>query len=143
LFLERDKLGLRAAAVQIPIGLEAKHSGVVDIIDRKALYFLGSHGQRVSEEEVPDNLVAEMEDKRQELLEQLAEVDEILMEKLLTETPPTPEEIRAAIRRATIQLKFVPVFMGAAFKNKGVQPLLDGVCSYLPDPTEVYSSFTS
>jgi elongation factor G len=129
-------LRLPAAAVQIPIGLESELEGVVDIIERKAIYFLGEKGQEVVRKEVPENLKAQCEEKRREMIEKLADVDDIIAEKFLLEEEPTVEEIRAAIRRQTIARKFVPVHMGSAYKNKGVQALLDGVNNYLPSPDE-------
>ncbi|GIL60182.1 hypothetical protein Vafri_14810, partial [Volvox africanus] len=135
--MARDKLKLNVAAVQIPIGLEDQHSGVVDLVARKAYYFEGPKGDQVVEGPVPERLVEEMEARRLELLEKVSEVDDPLAEKFLAEEPVGAEELRAAIRRATLALKFQPVFLGSAFKNKGVQLLLDGVLDYLPCPTEV------
>ncbi|GIL82330.1 hypothetical protein Vretimale_11788 [Volvox reticuliferus] len=135
--MARDKLKLNVAAVQIPIGLEDQHLGVVDLVARKAFYFEGPKGDKVIEGPVPERLIEEMEARRLELLEKVSEVDDALAEKFLAEEPVGAEELRAAIRRATLELRFQPVFMGSAFKNKGVQPLLDGVLDYLPCPTEV------
>ena len=78
-----------------------------------------------------------MNEKRQEMIAHLADADDEIAELFLSEKEPTPEQLKAAIRRATVALKFSPVFMGSAYKNKGVQPLLDGVCSYLPNPADV------
>ncbi len=133
----REKLFLNAAAVQIPIGLEDKHIGMVDLVRMKAYYFDGDNGEFVREEEVPAELKAQADEKRSELISKLADVDDQIGEKFLMEEPITAEFLTAGIRRATISLKFVPVFMGSAYKNKGVQPLLDGVAAYLPCPTEV------
>ena len=132
----RKILRHNAAAVQIPIGLEGEHSGVVDVIRMRALYFQGEKGDDVTEAEVPAHMAAQAAEKRKELIAAVAEVDEELAELWLSEEDPTVEQLKAAIRRQTIALKFVPVFMGSAFKNKGVQPLLDGVGDYLPSPPE-------
>jgi len=133
----RDTLGLNAAAVQIPIGAEAQFEGVVDLLEMKALYFDGPKGEVVREEPVPKDLEALAEEKRSLLLETIADIDEEVGELFLMEEEVDVPTLKAAIRRQTIALKFVPVFMGSAFKNKGVQPALDGVNDYLPDPTQV------
>ena len=132
----RDQLKLNAAAVQIPMGLENEHYGVVDIIHEKAYTFAGDRGEVVEEGEIPDEFKDLMEEKRMELLEKLADVDDDIAELFLMEETPDTETLKAAIRKATIACKFVPVFMGSAFKNKGVQVLLDGVVDYLPEPFE-------
>lgn len=132
----RDELKLPATAVQIPIGLEENHKGVVDIIRKKALYFLGDSGDEVVEEEVPAELMEKCEQARMELVERLADIDEEIAEIFLSDEMPSPEVISAAIRRQTLARKFVPVFMGSAYKNKGVQALLDGVVAYLPNPED-------
>lgn len=133
----REKLFLNAAAVQIPIGLEDQHKGVVDLVRMKAYYFDGDNGEHIREEEIPADCAELAKEKREELISKLADVDEELGEKFLMEEEITEKLLNAAIRRQTILLKFVPVFMGSAFKNKGVQPLLDGVAAYLPSPPEV------
>jgi elongation factor G len=133
----REKLFLNAAAVQIPIGLEDQHSGEIDLVRMKAYYFDGDNGEFLREEEIPAELKAQAEEKRSELISKLADVDDQIGEKFLMEEPIDAAFLAAGIRRATIALKFVPVFMGSAYKNKGVQPLLDGVAAYLPNPTEV------
>eukprot|EP00962_Isochrysis_galbana_P039268 scaffold14058_cov117-Isochrysis_galbana.AAC.3 len=133
----RNKLRLNAAAVQLPIGLSGAHEGVVDLVERKAYRFTGPGGEVIETSEPPAALVEAMEAKRLELLEKLADVDEEIAEYYISEENPPAELLRAAIRRQTIANAFTPVFMGSAFKNKGVQPLLDGVAHYLPAPTEV------
>jgi elongation factor G len=133
----RNELGLGAAFVQIPIGLEAEHEGVVDVIEKCAIHFHGEKGTEVVRSEIPDSLVDQCEKVRGELIERLVDIDDEMGEMFLMEEEPTIDDIKAAIRRQTIAGKFVPVFMGSAYKNKGVQPLLDGVLNYLPAPTEV------
>ena len=133
----REKLFLNAAAIEIPIGLEDQHKGVVDLVKMKAFYFDGENGEKIREEAIPADLQALAEEKRQEFIAKLADVDDAIGEKFLMEEAISEDELKAGIRRATIALKFVPVFMGSAYKNKGVQLLLDGVGSYLPNPTEV------
>eukprot|EP00978_Attheya_sp_CCMP212_P024263 scaffold75976_cov44-Attheya_sp.AAC.5 len=133
----RDQLKLNAAAVQIPMGLENEHEGVIDLIHRRAISFLGEKGELLEEtDQIPPHLVEQMEQKRLELIEKVADADDEIAELFLMEETPTPEQLEEAIRRQTIACDFVPVFMGSAFKNKGVQPLLDGVLSYLPEPVE-------
>lgn len=133
----RSKLGYNCALLQLPIGLEGKHEAVIDLIHRKAFYFEGAHGEIVEEREPPSNMKAEIEDLRQELIENVSNVDDILGEMFLEDKKPTETEIMNAIRRSCLQRKFFPVLMGSALKNKGVQPLLDAVISYLPNPSEV------
>lgn len=133
----REKLFLNAAAVQIPIGLEDQLKGVVDLVKMVAYGFEGEDGENVTEFPIPAELMDQAKEKREELISKLADVDEELGEKFLMEEEITSEILAAAVRRQTIALKFVPVFMGSAFKNKGVQPLLDGVRAYLPSPPEV------
>ena len=132
----RDQLKLNAAAVQVPIGLENEHSGVVDIIEEKAFTFAGERGEVVEKAPIPDDLKDLVEEKRMELFEKLADVDDDIAEMFLMEETPDAATLKTAIRKAVIKCQFVPVFMGSAFKNKGVQPLLDGVSDYLPEPIE-------
>lgn len=132
----RNQLKLNAAAVQIPIGLEDKHAGVVDLLDMVAITFDGERGETVVVGEIPADMMDQVEEKRNEMIEKLADVDEEIGEMFLMEETPSVEDLKAAIRRQTVDCKFVPVFMGSAFKNRGVQPLLDGVIDYLPEPHE-------
>ncbi|KAJ3295688.1 Elongation factor G, mitochondrial [Borealophlyctis nickersoniae] len=133
----RTKLRLQAAAVQIPIGAESNLKGVVDLVKMKAYYNEGSHGQVIRTDEIPAELLDAAKAKRAELIEHLADADDEIAEVFLEETEPTSEQLESAIRRATIALKFTPVFMGSAYHNRGVQPMLDGVVDYLPSPHEV------
>ncbi len=132
----KEKLGLNAHMIQIPIGLEDKHEGMVDLITMKAYYFDGEHGETVREEQIPANLQQEAETKRHELLDALSLFDEELMEHLLDEKAPE-HLIQRALRHATISNQFCPVLLGSAYKNKGVQVLLDAVATYLPAPSEI------
>ncbi|KIY73877.1 elongation factor G, mitochondrial [Cylindrobasidium torrendii FP15055 ss-10] len=133
----RSKLRMSAAAVQIPIGAEDEFRGVVDLVHWRSIYNEGHKGiDVVIKNEIPAEVEAFAKEKRAELLYQLAEVDEEIGEIVLMDEVPTNEQLAAAIRRATIGLKFSPVFLGSAVKNTAVQPLLDGVTSYLPTPAE-------
>ncbi|MCX7786567.1 MAG: elongation factor G [Spirochaetes bacterium] len=132
----RDKLGHNAVLVQIPIGLEDKFQGVVDLIQMKALYFEGPNGEEVVEREIPAELRAEAEKRREELIDAASLFSDELAEAFL-EGAETESQIYAALRKGVLTRKLIPVFMGSAYKNKGVQPLLDGVVHYLPNPSEV------
>ncbi len=132
-----DKLGLNAVLMQIPIGLEDRLEGVVDLITMKALYFDdGPNRDQVREAEIPAELLDEAQEKREEMLDAVSMFSDDLMEAML-EDSVTENLIRDAVRKGTIALELCPVFMGSAYKNKGIQPLLDGVLSYLPNPAEV------
>ncbi|XP_054168865.1 elongation factor G, mitochondrial-like [Oppia nitens] len=133
----RQKLGLNAAFVNIPIGLESKHTGIVDLIHRKAYYFEGDNGQTIRQADVPKDMADEVESKRQELIECVTNCDDILGDMFLEEKQPNEQQIEEAIRRSCLAQKFIPVFTGSALKNKGVQHLLDAVVQYLPNPAEV------
>lgn len=111
--------------------------GVVDLVRWKAIYNEGEKGIKVVEsDEIPAEVLDFAKEKRRELIEQLAEVDEEMGELLIMDEVPTTQQLADAIRRATVSLKFSPVFLGSAIKNTAVQPMLDGVCSYLPEPSE-------
>ncbi len=132
----REKLKHNAVAVQIPIGVEGAHEGIIDLVSMKACYFEGPNGKEVVEKEIPENLKAEAQKKREEMLDAVSLFSDELTEALL-EGEPTEAQIKAAIREGVLTLKLTPVFMGSAYKNKGVQKLLDGVTDYLANPTEV------
>lgn len=132
-----QKLRMPAAAVQIPIGAEDNFKGVVDLIRMRAVYSEGQNGEIVREDEVPADLREFAQEKRRKLIETLADVDEEIANAFLDERTPSPNEIKEAIRRATVALKFSPVLMGSALADKSVQPMLDAVCDYLPNPSEV------
>ncbi|XP_020598223.1 elongation factor G, mitochondrial-like [Phalaenopsis equestris] len=133
----RSKLRHHSAAVQVPIGLEEEFQGLVDLVEMKAYYFHGSNGENIVTSDVPSDIEALVAEKRRELIEVVSEVDDQLAESFLNDESISSDDLKMAIRRATVSRKFVPVYMGSAFKNKGVQTLLDGVVNFLPCPTEV------
>src|SRR5262245_13287314 len=132
----RDKLKHNAVMMQIPIGLEGDHEGIVDLIEMKAQYFDGPNCEDRRVEEIPAALRKQAEEKRREMLDAVSMYSDELMEAVL-EDRATPELIHDAVRKGTISLDLTPVFLGSAYKNKAVQPLLDAVTLYLPSPTEV------
>ena len=132
----REKLGLNAYMMEIPIGLEDKLEGVVDLITMKAIYFEGDSGTELRFAEIPAHLQADAAKYREELLDAVSMFDDELMEAML-EGSETQEMIERAVRKGTLSEQFVGVFLGSAYKNKGIQPLLDAVIKYLPNPTEV------
>ena len=138
----KEKLGAHAVAMQIPIGKEDKFEGVVDLVKMKAYFFDGDNGETVRTADIPADLQSEAEEARASMLEELSMYSDVLMEKLLGEEEVTEELIHDITRHAVIEQEFTPVFMGSAFKNKGVQPLLDAITRYLPSPTEVENTGT-
>lgn len=131
----REKLDKKAAAIQRPIGSEENFTGIVDLVEMKALYFLTeSLGSKVEIKEIPSNFVDECLISRDELIETLSDYDDELAEKYLNGEAVDAAHLKKVIRQATIQKSFIPVLCGSAFKNKGVQPLLDAVVAYLPSP---------
>jgi elongation factor G len=134
----RDRLKANPVMVHLPIGLEADFEGVVDLIAMKAIVWdEDSLGARFHVGDIPDDLRDEAFVMRDEMLQALANVDDELMARYLEGPPPSEDDVRAALRRATLGLRAVPVLIGAAFKNKGVQPLLDAVIWYLPSPSDI------
>ena len=132
----REKLGHNSVAVQIPIGLEAEHQGVVDLIALRAYYFDGEQGETVREEEIPAVLLDEANAARASMLDAVSMFSDEMTEMLLEEKEIPSDLIYKTIRSAVLTRKLTPVFMGSAYKNKGVQPLLDGVQRYLPSPLD-------
>ena len=132
----REKLGLNVVPLQIQIGYEENFKGVVDLVTMKAIYFEGKQGDTTREDEIPAELVDEANTAREVMLDRISIFDESLMEKMLEGTPIPVEELHTIIRRETLANNIVPLMMGSAFKNKGVQTLLDGVTNYLPSPLD-------
>jgi elongation factor G len=134
----RDKLHTNAALVQLPIGLESDFSGVIDLIEKKA-YIWESDNKEIPPKvtEIPSHLSDDAELQRQELIENLADFNDEIAEAVLEDAPVSAELLRSALREAVIKMKIVPVFLGSAFRNKGIQPLLDGIVDFLPAPSDL------
>jgi elongation factor G len=132
----REKLGHNAVMIQLPIGLEDKFEGLVDLVKMKALYYEGTGGEDVVEREIPADMLAGAEKCREDLIDAASMFSDELAEAYL-EGKATEDQIRAAIRTGVLARELTPVFVGSAYKNKGIQTLLDGVTSYLPNPAEV------
>jgi elongation factor G len=130
----RDKLNHNAVLIQIPIGAEENFEGVVDLVTKKAIYFDGENGENVRQEDCPAELVELMEEKRAVMLDEVCAFDDEIMEKYLEGEVPSEEELHKCIRAGVNSLELTPVLMGSAFKNKGVQTLLNAVARYLPSP---------
>jgi elongation factor G len=131
-----SKLGLNAVMLQLPIGLEDKLCGVVDLVRMKALYFEGPHGNQIREDEIPADMADLAHRKREELIDKASLYSDELAASYL-EGNATEEHIKAAVRKGTLSLKMAPVFVGSAYKNVAVQPLIDAVLDYLPSPGEI------
>ena len=132
-----DRLNTRPAPIQVPIGVESAFKGVVDLIEQKAYTYTDELGAQPTEEAIPAEMRQEAAERREQLIESLAEVDDQLMVKYLEGREIVANEIRGALRRATLQSAMVPVLCGTALRNKGIQPLLDAVVDYLPSPAEM------
>ena len=132
----RDKLKHNAVLMQLPIGLEADHAGVVDLVTMKAIYFDGDNGEQIRTEDIPADMQGEAEAARETMLDAISLFSDDLTEAILEEQV-TEELIHDAVRAGVLSLDLTPVFVGSAYKNKGVQPLLDAVSRYLPDPTQI------
>ncbi len=133
----REKLHHNAVMAQIPIGVEDKHEGVIDLVEMKAYYFKGDNGENLIEEKIPADLVNHAQEYRKTLISVAADFDDAVGEKFLMEEEPTQTELKTAIKKGVLSLKLTPVFCGSAYKNKGVQKLLDAVKDYLPNPLEI------
>ena len=133
----RDRLEGNPVPVQLPIGAESEFEGVIDLVEMKAHIWKGDDGKHWETVEIPDEYRAQAREWEGKLLEACADVDEKLLEKFLEEVEISPGEVHAAVRTATLERHFTPVFCGSAFKNKGVQPLLDAVVHYLPSPADL------
>ena len=132
-----DRLGAKAAAIQMPVGAESTFRGIIDLVTMKQIMYTNDLGTDIKEIEIEDQFKDEAEEKRMELLEAIADYDDELMMKVLEGEEPTVEEIKAAIRKGVMTSEFFPVMCGSAYKNKGVQLLLDAVVDYLPAPTDI------
>ena len=132
-----QKLTATAVALQLPIGLENKLEGTVDLLKMKAVKYGGDHGQVLKEEEIPADMVEKAKEWREKLLEKIVGEDEVLMEKYLAGEEIPSEDLKIVLRKATIEGKLIPVFCGSALKNTGVQQMLDGVVDYLPSPADL------
>ena len=133
----KEKLGHNAVAMQIPIGLEADHDGVVDLVSMQALYFDGENGETIRIEAIPEDLVDLAMEKREALIDAASMFSDELTEAVLEETPISEEMLIDAVRKGTLAREITPVYMGSAYKNRGVQPLLDAVTRLLPCPADV------
>jgi elongation factor G len=132
-----ERLTPRAVALQIPIGLEDKFEGIVDLLKMKAYRFEGEHGEKIMEGEVPENLKSDAAKRHHELIEKIVEKDDALMASYLEGKEPAIADLKRVLRKATIANDLVPVFCGSALKNKGVQLVLDAVVDYLPSPADM------
>lgn len=133
----RERLGANAVPIQLPLGSEGDFAGIIDIVKLKAIKYLDGLGAEFEEVDIPDEYRQKALEAREELIEKVAEIDDHLMEKYIEGQKITPEEIKAGIRKGTVMNKLVPMLCGSAFKNKGIQPLVDAVVDYLPSPLDV------
>ncbi len=139
LHMLHDRLNAHAVPIQLPIGVESSFRGIVDLIRMKAEVYYDDDGNDVREEEIPADILADAEQARNELVEALAELDEDLMEKYCAGEEPSIAELQKVLRKATIACEITPVLCGTSYHNKGVQPLLDAICAYMPSPLDIPS----
>ncbi len=133
----RDRLDALPAVTQLPIGAESEFVGVVDLLENKALVWGDGMGEEWETRDIPENMATDAEDARHQLIDVVSNFDDVIMEKYLAEEPITATDLRRALRTATLAAEVVPVLCGSAFKNKGVQPMLDAVVDYLPSPLDL------
>jgi elongation factor G len=133
----RDRLDALPAVCQLPIGAESEFQGVIDLLEEKALVWSSDMGEEWETKDIPDAMAADAEDARHQLIDVVSNFDDVIMEKYLAEEPITADDLRRALRTATLEAAVVPVLCGSAFKNKGVQPMLDAVIDYLPSPLDL------
>jgi elongation factor G len=135
----KTKLGHNSVLMQLPIGLEDKHKGVVDLVAMKAYYFEGEHGERVAIKEIPEDLLEAAKEAREELIDTASLFSEELTDAILEESDISEALIKNAVRTGVITRQITPVFLGSAYKNKAIQPLLDAVLDYLPSPLDIHN----
>ena len=133
------RLGVQGVAIQLPIGAEDTFEGIIDLIKMKAVYFEGAKGENVTYKEIPEEYMAQAEEYRAKMLDQAATYDDDLLMKVLEGEEISEEEIKAAIRKGTLAVELFPVLCGSAYKDEGVQPMLDAVIDFLPAPTDIPS----
>jgi len=133
----RDRLDALPAITQLPIGAESEFSGVIDLLEQKALVWANDMGEEWETREIPEHMAADAEDARHQLIDVVSNFDDTIMEKYLSEEFITADDLRRALRTATLAAEVVPTLCGSAFKNKGVQPMLDAVVDYLPSPLDL------
>ncbi|MDD3172819.1 MAG: elongation factor G [Herbinix sp.] len=133
----KSRLGKNPVPIQLPIGKEDFFKGIIDLFEMKAYYYIDDKGEQIEIKEIPDDMKEEAEIYRTAMIESICETDDVLIEKFLEGEEPTTEELKAALRRATIRTEIIPVCCGSAYKNKGVQKLLDAVIEFLPAPTDI------
>jgi elongation factor G len=133
----KDRLDALPAVTQLPIGSESEFQGVIDLLEQKALVWANDMGEEWEVRDVPEAMAADVEDARHQLIDVVSNFDDIIMEKYLSEEAITADDLRRALRTATLAAAVVPVLCGSAFKNKGVQPMLDAVIDYLPSPLDL------
>ncbi|NDL68105.1 elongation factor G [Anaerotalea alkaliphila] len=133
----RERLGANAVPIQLPVGAEEDFTGIIDLMEMKYYTFSGDHGMTIEENEIPAGMQEEAEMYRAEMVERISETDEELMMKFLEEEEIGKDELKKALRRAVINVEIIPVLCGSAYKNKGVQKLLDAVIAYMPSPLDI------